>query len=43
MSDSDFLWGFIAPLVAVGIAIGFVMFVGLPWLWDLIATHVRLA
>lgn len=32
MSDSDFA-GLLAILVSLGVAIGWVLFVGVPWLW----------
>jgi hypothetical protein len=35
MSDRDFFW-FMAVLVLFGIGIGAALFVGVPWLWDLL-------
>ena len=43
MSDSDFLWGFVVPLIVLGFAAGAAVFVGLPWLWSLLKPLLRQA
>ena len=35
-SDTDFFIGFVLPILLIGVAIGFVLFVGVPWVWPLI-------
>ena len=40
LSDSDFFWGFIFPLILLGFTVATVLFVGLPWLWELIWPYI---
>jgi len=35
-SESAFFWGIIFPLILMGIAIGFVLFVAIPWAWPFV-------
>ena len=35
-SDTDFFIGFVLPILLMGIAIGFVLFVGIPWAWPFV-------
>lgn len=32
-SDWDFFIGLILPILCAGIALGWVIFIGIPWLW----------
>lgn len=36
MSDSDFFWGFVVPLVAMGFAAALLLVFGVPWLWGVL-------
>lgn len=36
LSDSDFFWGFVFPLLVMGFVFGFVIFVAIPWCWPFI-------
>lgn len=42
-SDTDFFIGFVLPILLMGVAIGFVLFVGIPWVLEAIDCFVRAA
>ena len=35
MSDSDFFWGFVFPIILITALAVLALAFGLPWLWDL--------
>lgn len=42
-SDTDFFIGFVLPILLMGIAIGFVMFVAVPWAWPFVRDVLSMA
>lgn len=36
ISDGDFFWGFVVPLVVLGFMAALALFFGVPWLWELL-------